>query len=56
MANHELELQSGMVFACPIPNESAADAKLIQNAIDTAISEARYTKSKTTPPPPLYRY
>ncbi|GAA5804549.1 pseudouridine-5'-phosphate glycosidase [Helicostylum pulchrum] len=41
LANHELELQSGMVFACPIPNESAADAKLIQNAIDTAISEAR---------------
>ncbi|GAA5817106.1 hypothetical protein MFLAVUS_010646 [Mucor flavus] len=41
LANHELELQSGMVFACPIPNESAADAKLIQNAIDTAIDEAR---------------
>ncbi|KAG2237127.1 hypothetical protein INT48_004629 [Thamnidium elegans] len=41
LANHELELQSGMVFACPIPNESAADAKLIQNAIDTAIAEAR---------------
>lgn len=46
MANHKLELQSGMVFACPIPNESAADAKLIQNAIDTAIAEARYKTSQ----------
>ncbi|KAI9363572.1 pseudouridine-5'-phosphate glycosidase [Pilaira anomala] len=41
LANHELELGSGMVFACPIPSESAADAKSIQSAIDTAISEAR---------------
>lgn len=48
VANHELELQSGMVFACPIPNESAADAKLIQNAIDTAIDEARYKTSQRT--------
>lgn len=40
-ANHELEMNSGMVFAVPIPNESAADTKSMQNAIDTAISEAR---------------
>lgn len=45
MANHELELESGMVFACPIPSESAADAKSIQSAIDTAISEARLNKT-----------
>lgn len=42
MANHELEMNSGMVFAVPIPSESSADAKSIQHAIDTAISEARY--------------
>ncbi|KAI9485526.1 MAG: Indigoidine synthase A family protein [Benjaminiella poitrasii] len=41
LANHQLELNSGIVFAVPIPNESAADVKSIQNAIDTAISEAR---------------
>lgn len=41
MANHELGLDSGMVFAVPIPSESAADAETIQNAIDTAIFEAR---------------
>lgn len=44
VANHELEMNSGMVFAVPIPSKSAADAKSIQNAIDTAISEARYVK------------
>lgn len=41
VANHELKMDSGMVFACPIPEESSADAKSIQHAIDTAISEAR---------------
>ncbi|CAO3651887.1 unnamed protein product [Mucor hiemalis] len=41
LANHEMEMDSGMVFACPIPEESSADAKSIQQAIDTAISEAR---------------
>ncbi|KAI9016462.1 erwinia chrysanthemi IndA protein-like protein-like protein [Phycomyces nitens] len=42
-ANHELGLNSGMVIAVPIPSESAADAQLIQGAIDTAIAEARAT-------------
>ncbi|RCI05275.1 hypothetical protein CU098_002077, partial [Rhizopus stolonifer] len=41
LANHELKLDSGMVFAVPIPNESAANTKSIQKAIDQAISEAR---------------
>ncbi|CAO3689393.1 unnamed protein product [Rhizopus stolonifer] len=41
LANHELKLDSGMVFAVPIPNESAANTKSIQGAIDQAISEAR---------------
>ncbi|KAL9554218.1 hypothetical protein MBANPS3_002925 [Mucor bainieri] len=40
-ANHELEMNSGMVFAVPIPSASAADAASIQHAIDTAIAEAR---------------
>lgn len=41
VANHDLELNSGMVIAVPIPSESAADTKAIQKAIETAISEAR---------------
>ncbi|KAI8372291.1 pseudouridine 5'-phosphate glycosidase [Choanephora cucurbitarum] len=41
VANHQLELNSGMVFACPIPESDAADTKAIQQAIDTAVSEAR---------------
>lgn len=41
VANHQLELNSGMVFACPIPESEAADTKKIQHAIDTAVSEAR---------------
>ncbi|KAI8076430.1 erwinia chrysanthemi IndA protein-like protein-like protein [Gilbertella persicaria] len=41
LANHQLELNSGMVFACPIPETDAADTKSIQQAIDTAVSEAR---------------
>ncbi|KAI8882176.1 erwinia chrysanthemi IndA protein-like protein-like protein [Backusella circina FSU 941] len=40
-ANHQLNMESGMVFAVPIPSSEAADAKAIQQAIDTAISEAR---------------
>lgn len=36
-------MNCGMVFAVPIPEESAADAKSIQHAIDTAIAEARAT-------------
>lgn len=41
MANHELQMNSGVVFAVPIPKESAADTRSIQEAIDTAIAEAR---------------
>ncbi|KAI9251216.1 pseudouridine-5'-phosphate glycosidase [Sporodiniella umbellata] len=41
LANHDLNLDSGMVFAVPIPKESAANAKAIQEAIDQAFSEAR---------------
>ncbi|CEG66759.1 hypothetical protein CU097_004713 [Rhizopus azygosporus] len=41
LANHELQMNSGVVFAVPIPKESAADTKSIQEAIDTAITEAR---------------
>ncbi|ORE10945.1 indigoidine synthase A-like protein [Rhizopus microsporus var. microsporus] len=41
LANHELQMNSGVVFAVPIPKESAADTKSIQEAIDTAIAEAR---------------
>lgn len=41
VANHELQMNSGVVFAVPIPKESAADTKSIQEAIDTAITEAR---------------
>ncbi|KAI8069978.1 erwinia chrysanthemi IndA protein-like protein-like protein [Gongronella butleri] len=40
-ANHDLALQSGMVFAVPIPSKDAANTKLIQDAISTAVSEAR---------------
>ncbi|KAF7723210.1 hypothetical protein EC973_002285 [Apophysomyces ossiformis] len=39
--NHQLELNSGMVFAVPIPEESAADASAIQTAIETAVQEIR---------------
>ncbi|CEP07821.1 hypothetical protein [Parasitella parasitica] len=50
-ANHKLEMNSGMVFAVPIPNESAADVKSIQYAVDRAIAEARasniYGKEET---------
>lgn len=41
VANHQLEMNSGMVFAVPIPKESAANTQSIQEAIDTAIHEAR---------------
>ncbi|KAI9468662.1 erwinia chrysanthemi IndA protein-like protein-like protein [Zychaea mexicana] len=39
--NHRLELNSGMVFAVPIPKEQAADTQSIQKAIDTALAEVR---------------
>ncbi|KAI7861607.1 pseudouridine-5'-phosphate glycosidase [Spinellus fusiger] len=41
LANHRLDLGSGMVFAVPIPKEHAANARDIQIAIDTAVAEAR---------------
>ncbi|KAI7851035.1 Indigoidine synthase A family protein [Circinella umbellata] len=40
-ANHTLELNSGMVFAVPIPEDQAADTQSIQRFIDIAIAEAR---------------
>ncbi|KAI8139956.1 Indigoidine synthase A family protein [Fennellomyces sp. T-0311] len=40
-ANQALELNSGMVFAVPIPSDQAANAQSIQQAIESAISEAR---------------
>ncbi|KAI8381254.1 erwinia chrysanthemi IndA protein-like protein-like protein [Radiomyces spectabilis] len=40
-ANHELSMNSGMVFAVPIPEESAVDSTAIQDAIATAVNEAR---------------
>lgn len=42
VANHNLELNSGMVFAVPIPKDDAADAQSIQDAIQTAVAEARW--------------
>ncbi|KAI8987388.1 indigoidine synthase A family protein [Mycotypha africana] len=41
LANHQLELNSGIVFACPIPKEAAPDSEAIQAAIANAIAEAR---------------
>lgn len=41
VANHNLELNSGMVFAVPIPKDDAADAQSIQDAIQSAVAEAR---------------
>ncbi|CAO3672163.1 unnamed protein product [Umbelopsis vinacea] len=40
-ANQELQLQNGMVFAVPIPDEHAADGSRISAAIEDAIKEAR---------------
>ncbi|ORX61440.1 Indigoidine synthase A like protein [Hesseltinella vesiculosa] len=40
-ANHDLGLGSGMVFAVPIPSQDAANSKAIQDAIDTALAEAK---------------
>lgn len=42
-ANQELQLQNGMVFAVPIPDEHAADGSRISAAIEDAIKEARYS-------------
>jgi pseudouridine-5'-phosphate glycosidase len=35
-------LQTGMVFAVPIPTEHAGDGEKISSAITTAVHEARY--------------
>ena len=40
MANHLLELQSGILLAVPIPQEFSADGKLIEDAIQKAIKES----------------
>ncbi|KAI8084485.1 pseudouridine-5'-phosphate glycosidase [Halteromyces radiatus] len=41
LANHDLDLKNGMVFAVPIPEEHAANSQIIQDAIDTAVQDAR---------------
>ncbi|OZJ01839.1 hypothetical protein BZG36_05297, partial [Bifiguratus adelaidae] len=40
-ANARLQLNSGLVFAVPIPTEDAAEAQGIQDAIDQSLREAR---------------
>lgn len=40
-----LGLQSGVLFAVPIPEEQAAAGQQIEEAIQTAVTEARYKKS-----------
>ena len=44
-ANHVLKLSGGIVFAVPIPHDHAAEGRHIQDAIDTALSEAKYALS-----------
>ncbi len=39
-AHHQLNLQSGMIVAVPIPEEQAAEARGVQSAIDMALREA----------------
>jgi pseudouridine-5'-phosphate glycosidase len=41
-ANLDLNMQSGMLIAVPIPRETAAEANSIQCAIDQAVAEAKY--------------
>ncbi|KAG9302302.1 hypothetical protein G9A89_008793 [Geosiphon pyriformis] len=43
-SNFQLQLQSGIVIAVPIPEQDSADAKIIQQAIDNALVEARDQK------------
>lgn len=40
-----LDLQSGVLLAVPIPEEHAAAGQLIEEAIQAAVTEARYRKS-----------
>lgn len=40
-----LGLQSGVLLAVPIPEEHAAVGQQIEEAIQTAVTEARYRKS-----------
>ncbi|KAI8992331.1 Indigoidine synthase A family protein [Pilobolus umbonatus] len=44
VAHHHLRMKTGMLFAVPIPEGSAADAESIQIAIQTAIMDARKNK------------
>lgn len=50
--NHHLKLNSGMLVACPIPDEYAADPILINNAISSALSlaEEKNIKGKEITP------
>lgn len=41
-------LQTGMVFAVPIPTEHAGDGEKIASAIKTAVQEARYEGNLTS--------
>jgi pseudouridine-5'-phosphate glycosidase len=41
-ANIQLQLNSGMLIAVPIPENEAADANRIQKAINIALAEAKY--------------
>lgn len=40
-ANDKLGLNSGMVFAVPVPKEEAAKARVVQKAINTALKEVK---------------
>lgn len=50
--NEKLALKSGMVFGVPIPDEEAADAQRIQNAVEQAVMEAEknHVKGKEVTP------
>ena len=37
------ELGSGVLIAVPVPEDGTVDIKLLEEAVDTAIAEARYT-------------
>ena len=39
-SQEELGLQTGMIFAVPIPEDKAADSQTIKDAIQTALAEA----------------
>ncbi|KAF9579112.1 hypothetical protein BGW38_004773 [Lunasporangiospora selenospora] len=43
-ANHELDLQSGIIFGVPIPEKDAMDTARVGEAIETAVKEAHDNK------------